>query len=66
MADIRQAAKWMQEGKKVKRTDWHRGQRIGTAPNEGGRVWLYAAKGEPKQEFIFWVTDALADWEVAE
>ena len=59
MADIKQAAKWMQEGKRVCRPDWH----TNLSCSSTGHLILYS-DGQRYELYIF---DLLADdWEIAE
>lgn len=58
MADIRQAARWMQEGKKVKRSLWEQGY----VKADGART--IDEDGKPTR---FWLPELLADdWELAD
>lgn len=59
MADIKQAAKWMQEGRRIRRPEWH-----GTlyCYAQGHRI-LYS----DRERYEMYVPDLLAyDWEIAE
>jgi hypothetical protein len=58
MADIKQAAKWMQEGKKVRRSTWEAG--YCHAPH-------VKVIDEDDKKTSFFVNELLADdWEIAE
>lgn len=62
MADIRQAASWMGEGKKVTRPGWGPGTYY-----EGTRISLYMPDREPTFVLYFFTFDLLADdWEIYE
>jgi hypothetical protein len=59
MADIKQAAKWMGEGKKVRRSIWNDGE---TCESKNFRI--VDQDGAPTK---FWKQELLAeDWEIAE
>ena len=61
MADIKQAAKWMQEGRRVKRPD----ERDGVALRCRTNGWL--SRSAAGKNPALHVTDLLADdWEIAE
>lgn len=69
MADIKQAAKWMQEGKKVKRHLWIRDQRIGHYGDGDSCVDLFYSDGRKQvhEPFVLMSLDLLADdWEIAQ
>ncbi len=62
MADIKQAAKWMKEGKRVKRADWR--AEFGTISTQGLIYWL---NDDSKPKGYFSTTDLLADdWQLAD
>lgn len=65
MADIKQAARWMQESKPVKRAPWFKSTALETAPSTDDCVWQTengAAHIVPQLR----VADLLADdWEIA-
>jgi len=65
MADIKQAAKWMVEGKKVTRAFW---KDPGTHYCGTGRIYLFwKQRGSPDPVLLLWTGDLLADdWEIAD
>ena len=73
MADIKQAAKWMQDGKRVKRPHNARDISVGITPNENmvplGLVVVFVGGVQrPNQDSApFCVKDLLADdWQLAD
>jgi len=61
MADIKQAAKWMSEGKKVRRLAWHSSVML------RGELWISLLIEHKKVPATFECFDLLADdWEIAE
>lgn len=63
MADIKQAAKWMIDGKHVRRRGW---AVTYATPLGGGKVALMEDR-EVARDAYFWANDLLADdWEIAE
>ena len=71
MADIKQAAKWMNEGKRVRRPRWiltTMGLRK-DGIDHAERLWLLSTlvPSDPPTEYVPYITDLLADdWEIAE
>lgn len=62
MADIKQAAKWLAEGKSIRRPDWFEGCNYHTSPN-GGRIHLFWP--DESSDLSLWPFDLLAeDWEL--
>lgn len=72
MADIKQAAKWIDEGKRVRQPHNHRSISVGKTRNKGLKFLVVFVNGEerPKdvQECVpLTVGELLADdWEIAE
>ena len=70
MADIKQAAKWMQEGKKVKRQNPHSGEPLPSGYRDGDAFKLdkegFIICTCHKRRVPFFTTALLADdWEIA-
>jgi hypothetical protein len=71
MADIKHAAQWMAEGKKVRRPYLDGGISMGTRENFMAPLWILVfhdgAMGRGRRTAAFDVLDLLADdWEIAE
>lgn len=66
MADIKQAAKWMAQGKRVKRSLWLRDQRIGCAQSECIELFYTDGIRKVHEPFVLMNSDLLTDdWEIA-
>ena len=74
MADIKQAGKWIEEGKMVRRSTWIHQSRIGRqtgimCSSLIGLFWIESSLHGPVQrsgEFILSVSDlSTEDWEIA-
>lgn len=71
MADIKQAGKWLEEGKTVRRSTWLHRAYIGpqSGPLSGKLIGLYWQEGPVKHEgeFVLSISDLTTDdWELAE
>jgi hypothetical protein len=73
MADIKQAAKWMQEGKRVRQPNCHPSIALGITPNEDMApeglivVFVRGVQREEQDSAPFtWKSLLAEDWEVAE
>lgn len=67
MADIKQAAKWMQEDKRIRRTIWPPLYVWRVIARQPPVVTLALGDFGPKQDAMFGIDDLLADdWEIAE
>jgi hypothetical protein len=69
MADIKQAAKWMEQGKKVRRKGWRNPKAGYFLADSEGSIFAYGAATE--YELAPWkitqlVTLLADDWEIAE